>query len=76
MATVAVPSSTSPRTAADLPARGHIGLVVIGAISAGLLLGLVLVLVVFAGGPEHEITGAALLALDSGFVFLAAGASR
>ena len=34
--------------------RGHIGLVVLGSIAAGLLLGLALVLVVFAGGPSRD----------------------
>ena len=48
----------------------------LGAIAAGLLLGLLLVLVVFAGGPEHEITGTALIALGAGFVLLAVGSSR
>jgi pimeloyl-ACP methyl ester carboxylesterase len=76
MATMAASSSTSPPTASEAPARGHIGLVVLGAIAFGLLLGLVLVLGVFAGGPEHEITGAALLALGAGFGMLGAGASR
>jgi hypothetical protein len=36
--------------------RGHIGLVVLGSIAGGLILGLVLVLGVFAGGPESVIT--------------------
>jgi pimeloyl-ACP methyl ester carboxylesterase len=56
--------------------KGHIGLVVLGALASGLLLGLVLVLVVFAGGVEHEITGAALVALGAGFVLLAVGSRR
>jgi pimeloyl-ACP methyl ester carboxylesterase len=75
MATVAAYPTTDLH-ATEVPAKGHIGLVVLGSIASGLLLGLLLVLVVFAGGPEHEITGAALLALGSGFVLLTAGASR
>jgi len=76
MATAAVSSSAGPRTTTEAPARGHIGLVVLGAIASGLVLGLVLVLVILAGGPEHEITGAALLALGTGFVSLAVGSRR
>jgi len=70
MTTTAVPATSlvSPKS--------HIGLVVLGAIASGVVLGLVLVLVVLAGGPENEITGAALLALGSGFVLLAVGSRR
>jgi pimeloyl-ACP methyl ester carboxylesterase len=50
--------------------RGHIGLVVLGSIAGGLILGLVLVLGVFGGGPEHVITGAALIALAFGMLML------
>jgi pimeloyl-ACP methyl ester carboxylesterase len=50
--------------------RGHIGLVVLGSIAGGLALGLVLVLVVFAGGREDVITGAALIALAFGMLML------
>ena len=46
--------------------RGHIGLVVLGSIAGGLILGLVLVLVVFAGGREDVITGAAI-PVDGGY---------
>jgi pimeloyl-ACP methyl ester carboxylesterase/copper chaperone CopZ len=59
-----------------VPRTGRIGLVVLGAIASGLALGLVLVLAVFAGGPESQITGAALLALGAGFMLLAVGSSR
>jgi len=76
MATAAVPASVSPRAATPGSAEGHIGLVVLGAIASGLVLGLLLVLVIVGGGPEHEIIGAALLALGSGFVLLAVGSSR
>jgi hypothetical protein len=56
--------------------KGHIGLVVLASIGSGLALGLLLVLAVFAGGAEAEITGAALLALGAGFVVLAIASSR
>ena len=39
--------------------RGRIGLVVFSSIAFGFVLGLVLTLVVFAGGEESEITGSA-----------------
>jgi hypothetical protein len=75
MTTLAAQPSTNLHTT-EVPQKGHIGLIVLGAIASGLLLGLLLVLVVFAGGPEHEIIGAALFALGSGFVLLALGSSR
>jgi pimeloyl-ACP methyl ester carboxylesterase len=50
--------------------RGRIGLVVLGSIAAGLILGLVLVLGVFAGARENVITGAALVALAFGMLVL------
>ncbi len=56
--------------------RGHIGLVVLSSIAGGLILGLVLVLVVFAGGREDVITGAALIALAFGMLMLVALARR
>ena len=55
---------------------GRIGLVVLGSIAFGLVLGLVLVLVIFPGGEESQITGAALLALGAGFLLLALASSR
>src|SRR5688572_28978940 len=66
----AEPAPTTP--AARTPSggerrrRGHIGLTVLGSITAGVVLGLVLVLGVFAGGEEPTITGAALVALGAG----------
>ena len=75
MATTASSVGTS-LAAKESPARGHIGLVVLGAIASGLVLGLLFVLVVFGGGPEAQITGGALLALGAGFVLLAAGSTR
>jgi pimeloyl-ACP methyl ester carboxylesterase len=56
--------------------RGRIGLVVFGSIAFGFVLGLLLVLVVFAGGEESEITGSALFALGAGFMLLAVASSR
>jgi pimeloyl-ACP methyl ester carboxylesterase len=50
--------------------------VVLGSIAFGFVLGLVLVLIVFAGGEESQITGSALLALGAGFLLLAAASSR
>jgi pimeloyl-ACP methyl ester carboxylesterase len=61
---------------AETSATGRIGLVVLGSIASGLLVGLLLVLVVFAGGPEHQITGSALAALGAGFLLLAAVSTR
>lgn len=61
---------------AQASAKGHIGLIVLGAILSGLLLGLLLVFVVLVGGQEHQILGAALFALGAGFVVLAVGSSR
>src|SRR5687768_8182580 len=50
--------------------RGHIGLIVLGSILAGLALGLVLVLGVFGGSEEATITGAALISLGAGLLIL------
>ncbi len=50
--------------------RGHIGLIVLGSIVAGLVLGLVLVLGVFGGSEEATITGAALISLGAGMLIL------
>ncbi|NUT56634.1 MAG: alpha/beta hydrolase [Thermoleophilia bacterium] len=76
MTTVTAEPTACPHMAAAPSAKSHIGLVVLAAIASGLSLGLVLVLAVFAGGREHEITGAALFALGSGFVLLAVGSTR
>jgi len=66
-------SSTAP---ADIPERGHIGLIVLASIAAGLVLGLLFVLAVFGGGTEAQITGSALVALGAGFVMLALASRR
>ena len=76
MSTTAVQSSAGLRAGTEVSPRGHIGLIVLGAIASGLLLGLLLVPVVLADAPEHEILGSALFALGAGFVVLAIGSSR
>jgi pimeloyl-ACP methyl ester carboxylesterase len=50
---------------------GHIGLVVLASITAGLATGLLLVLGVFAGGSEPQIVGGALVGLGLGLALLA-----
>jgi len=67
------PSSTAT---ANIRERGHIGLLVLVSIGAGLILGLVFVLAVFDGGTEAQITGSALIALGAGFVLLALASRR
>ena len=67
--------TTSPATTAHAD-RGHVGLVVLASIAAGLAVGLLLVLAVFAGGDEATIIGSALAALGAGFLLLAAGSIR
>jgi pimeloyl-ACP methyl ester carboxylesterase len=76
MSSTAVQSSTSLRAGTTVSPRGHIGLIVLGAIASGLLLGLLLVLVVLADAPEHAILGSALLAFGIGFILLAIGSNR
>lgn len=61
---------------ASAPITRRVGLAVFGSIATGLVLGLLLVLVVFAGGSESRITGAALVALGTGFVTLAVASRR
>jgi pimeloyl-ACP methyl ester carboxylesterase len=72
----APPASSNASTAAAPGKSGRIGLVVFGSIASGFVLSLLLVLVVFAGGEESEITGSALLALGTGFLLLALASSR
>ena len=74
--TATTAASTDAPASAEKEEKGHIGLVVLGAVAFGLLLGLLLVLLVFPGGPEHEMTGTALIALGAGFVVLALASSR
>jgi len=59
-----------------LRGEAPIGVVVLGAVAAGLGLGLLLVLGAFAGGDEPKIIGRALLALGAGFTLLAVGSTR
>jgi len=63
-------SAISPPDVEKVQGRGRIGLVVLGSVTGGLFLGLVLVLVAFAGGREDVITGAALVALALGMLVL------
>jgi pimeloyl-ACP methyl ester carboxylesterase len=70
-----VSKSSVPATP-DQGSRGHIGLVVLGSIGGGLVLGLILVLVVFAGAREPVITGAALISLACGMLTLFALSGR
>jgi hypothetical protein len=63
-------STVAPPEGKKEHGRGHVGLVVLSSIAGGLILGLVLVLGVFPGGPEHVITGAALIALAFGMLML------
>jgi len=74
--------TVDPASSAAVPAvekvhgRGHIGLIVLSSIAGGLILGLVLALVVFAGGQESLITGAALISLGFGMLLLVELARR
>jgi pimeloyl-ACP methyl ester carboxylesterase len=70
-------SPTPTQTTGTAPRkRSRVALVVFGSIAFGFVLGLLLTLVVFAGGEESEITGSALLALGAGFMLLALASSR
>ena len=71
-----VSTTSTTHLARTVRERGHIGLVVLGSIASGLAFGLLLVLVVFGGGTETEITGSALIALGAGLMLLAAGSRR
>jgi pimeloyl-ACP methyl ester carboxylesterase len=76
MFAMSVSTSSSPSATQETAANGHIGLVVLASIAAGLALGLVLVLAVFAGADEPRITGSALVALGAGFALLAIASTR
>jgi pimeloyl-ACP methyl ester carboxylesterase len=73
-APTATPSIAKPATVRV--ERSHVGLVVVASIAAGLALGLLLVLGVFAGGEEPQIVGSFLLALGAGFLLLAIASAR
>jgi pimeloyl-ACP methyl ester carboxylesterase len=53
-----------------VPARGQIGLTVLGSVALGLALGVALCFGVFGGSEEATITGAALVALGCGMLTL------
>jgi pimeloyl-ACP methyl ester carboxylesterase len=76
MSAMSVPTSSSPSATQETAAKGRIGLIVLASIAAGLALGLVLVLAVFAGADEPRITGSALVALGTGFALLAIASAR
>jgi pimeloyl-ACP methyl ester carboxylesterase len=69
-------SNSSVLANRDEVTRGHIGLIVLGSIIGGLVLGLLLVLVVFAGAREPVITGVALISLACGMLTLFALSHR
>ena len=75
MNTAAAPTTISPTTTAKAQ-EGHIGLVVLGSIAAGLAIGLLLVLGVFAGGSDPQTIGSALVGLGAGFALLALTSTR
>src|SRR5687768_8926631 len=62
------PDSVPPT--AERGRRGHIGVIVLGSILAGLALGPVFVLGVFGGGDEATITGSALVSMGAGMLIL------
>src|SRR5689334_13453269 len=68
-------SPASTNTSGAPGKKGRIGLVVFCSIAFGVVLGLVLVLLVFDGGEESQITGSALIALGAGYILLATAAS-
>jgi len=72
-----VPTAESS-VAADGPAarRVPVARVVAASLTVGALAALVLTVVVFAGGPEYRITGAALVAFGAGWALLAALSRR
>jgi pimeloyl-ACP methyl ester carboxylesterase len=70
MTTTTGPTKTSPGARREVARPGHVGLVVLASIAAGLAIGLVLVLGVFPGGDESHIVGSALVALGVGLALL------
>ena len=63
-------------TAVSSATRGHVGLVVLASVAAGLALGFLLVVAVFAGADEPHMIGSALVALGAGFTLLAVASTR
>jgi pimeloyl-ACP methyl ester carboxylesterase len=76
MTAATVQSAASPPARAEAGAGERVGRIVLGSIAAGLAGGLLLVLVVLAGGDEADILGGALVALGAGFALLALASSR
>ena len=76
MSATTVPAASKLTASVEARERGHVGLIVLASIASGLVLGLVLVLGVFGGGTEAEITGGALIALGAGFSLLAVASKR
>lgn len=65
-----------PAVTGDTDPAGPIGGIVAGSVLLGLIGALFLTLVVFAGAPEHVITGSALLAFAAGWTVLAVLSTR
>ena len=68
-----IPDQTPDETATERPGRsgrGHIGLIVLASVAAGLVLGLVLDVLLIGGSSETVITGLALLSLAAGCLML------
>jgi pimeloyl-ACP methyl ester carboxylesterase len=76
MSSTAISSAAPDQAEAQGSREGHVGLVVLASIAAGLALGLLLVLGVFAGGSEPQMVGSALVALGAGFSLLAVMSRR
>jgi pimeloyl-ACP methyl ester carboxylesterase len=69
-------SVDEPTVVVEEPGGGPIWRVAVGSLLSGMLGALVLTLVVFAGAPEHVITGSALLAFALGWSMLAVLSTR
>src|SRR4051812_394590 len=67
---------TAAATTSPPPRRGPIIRVVLGSMLTGIAGAVVATLVIFAGAPEHVITGTTLLAFSAGWAMLAALSSR
>jgi pimeloyl-ACP methyl ester carboxylesterase len=76
MSATTVPAASELTASAEARERSHIGLIVLAAMASGFVLGLVLVLGVFGGGTEAQITGGALIALGAGFSLLGVASKR
>jgi pimeloyl-ACP methyl ester carboxylesterase len=76
MTTTAATASAAVSTAGRGTRRGHIRLIIAGALLTGLVLAAVLPLIVFGGGSEAVITGSALLGFAAGWAMLAGLTSR